>query len=69
MLEVAIVSIKCALRDEYEEFREFYESRGWIKESPDTATNSESEAVTEEINGDTVKNTEADESDTDGDKE
>ena len=29
MLEVAIVSIKCALRDEYPEFKEFYEERGW----------------------------------------
>ncbi len=68
MLEVAIVSIKCALRDEYEEFREFYESRGWIKGSPDTATNGESEAVTEETNNNTEQNTEAGESDTDGDK-
>ena len=33
MLEVAIVSIKCALRDEFPEFKEFYESRGWIKKS------------------------------------
>ena len=29
MLEVAIVSIKCALRDDFDEFREFYASRGW----------------------------------------
>ena len=29
MLEVAIVSIKCALRDEYPEFKEFYDERGW----------------------------------------
>ena len=29
MLEVAIVSIKCALRDDFPEFMEFYESRGW----------------------------------------
>ena len=29
MLEVAIVSIKCALRDEFPEFKEFYEERGW----------------------------------------
>ena len=29
MLEVAITSLKCALRDEYPEFREFYESRAW----------------------------------------
>lgn len=29
MLEVAIVSLKCALRDEYPEFRAFYDARGW----------------------------------------
>ena len=29
MLEVAIISLKCALRDEYPEFNEFYMSRGW----------------------------------------
>ena len=31
MLEVAIVSIKCALRDDYPEFKEFFEERGWEK--------------------------------------
>ena len=31
MLEVAITSIKCALRDDYPEFREFYENRAWEK--------------------------------------
>ena len=36
MLEVAIVSIKCALRDEYPEFKEFYENRGWEKKSEPT---------------------------------
>ena len=29
MLEIAITSLKCALRDEFPEFREFYENRGW----------------------------------------
>lgn len=29
MLEVAIISIKCALRDDFPEFKEFYEARGW----------------------------------------
>jgi len=29
MLEIAIISIKCALRDDYPEFKEFYESRAW----------------------------------------
>jgi len=32
MLEVAIVSIKCALRDDFEEFRDFYEAKGWEPE-------------------------------------
>ena len=31
MLEVAIVSIKCALRDEFPEFSEFYSTRAWEK--------------------------------------
>ncbi len=29
MLEVAITSLKCALRDDYPEFREFYEAKPW----------------------------------------
>ena len=35
MLEVAITSIKCALRDDFEEFREFFENRAW-EEKKDT---------------------------------
>ena len=31
MLEIAITSLKCALRDDFPEFKEFYESRGWEK--------------------------------------
>jgi len=31
MLEVAIISIKCALRDDFEEFMEFYTARSWEK--------------------------------------
>ena len=43
MLEIAITSIKCALRDDYPEFREFYESRGWEKKSEaDNQENTES---------------------------
>ena len=29
MLEVAIISIKCALRDEFPEFHKFFEEKGW----------------------------------------
>ncbi len=32
MLEVAITSIKCALRDDFPEFMNFYEERGWMSE-------------------------------------
>jgi uncharacterized protein YqhQ len=53
MLEVAIVSTKCALRDEFPEFMEFYKSKGWepkIEESKEVndeakATENETEAT------------------------
>ena len=31
MLEIAIISLKCALRDDYAEFNEFFEARSWEK--------------------------------------
>ena len=34
MLEVAIVSIKCALRDDFLEFAEYYNERGWEPKEP-----------------------------------
>ena len=49
MLEVAIISLKCALRDEFSEFMDFYNSRPWdiaaeqLEKMPE-----ESEASTEE---------------------
>ena len=33
MLEVAIVSIKCALRDDFDEFKKFYDERTWEKKT------------------------------------
>lgn len=33
MLECAIVSIKCALRDDFDEFKEFYDERAWEKKA------------------------------------
>ena len=30
MLEIAITSIKCALRDDYPEYMEFWENKGWL---------------------------------------
>jgi hypothetical protein len=45
MLEVAIVSTKCALRDEIPEFMEFYNARGWetpaVVETEDTDVSDE----------------------------
>ena len=48
MLEVAIISLKCALRDDYPEFREFYEQKPWepevIEENTEEAEAEASEA-------------------------
>ena len=49
MLEVAITSIKCALRDDFPEFKEFYEQRAW---EPEKNENSELEIQNEESVGD-----------------
>lgn len=57
MLEVAITSIKCALADEYPEFREFRDKKLWEKkeepasecEAPATASDTDGTAPTEEI--------------------
>lgn len=38
MLEVAIVSIKCALRDEFPEFDEYFTSRPWEADGGETVT-------------------------------
>ena len=52
MLEVAIISIKCALRDDFPEFREFYESRDWEpvveEEEEEEAEETEESAPVEE---------------------
>ena len=44
MLEVAITSIKCALRDDFEDFKAFFDERAWEK----CESVAETEAVTEE---------------------
>ncbi len=45
MLEIAITSLKCALRDEFPEFKEFFENRGW--EKADESAEESSEAASE----------------------
>ena len=48
MLEIAIVSTKCALRDEFPEFMAFYEEKGWEPKAEEAKATEES-AETEEI--------------------
>ena len=48
MLEIAIISTKCALRDEFPEFMEFYTSRAWEKTDVASDEQSESQAQSEE---------------------
>ena len=43
MLEVAITSLKCALRDDFDEFREFFEAKPWESEEIQNEENSEAE--------------------------
>ena len=49
MLEIAITSLKCALRDEFPEFKEFFEARGWEKtgESTEESVKESAEAQVE----------------------
>ena len=44
MLEIAIVSTKCALRDEFPEFREFFEAKAWEPKPEATEESTETEA-------------------------
>ena len=41
MLEIAIISIKCALRDEFPEFKEYYDNCGWITKVDEESTENE----------------------------
>lgn len=56
MLEIAIVSLKCALRDDFPEFKEFYEARGWEKKPEcDDAVTDEQEAAQDAADPDRVE--------------
>ena len=44
MLEIAIISLKCSLRDDFDEFKEFFELRSW---EPKTVESSENEEAAE----------------------
>ena len=64
MLEVAIVSTKCALRDEFPEFMEFWQARGWEakpeaeKGGEDTAKISTDESIDTQSEGGSTANDE-----------
>ena len=47
MLEIAIISLKCSLRDEFDEFKEFYELRSWEKKTDEDAPDEAEEKQTE----------------------
>ena len=46
MLEVAIVSTKCALRDQFPEFMEYFNNREWEK-NDDAVTEASDDSTTE----------------------
>ena len=43
MLEVAIVSIKCALRDEFPEYKEFFDNKEWLPKAETTEEGGETD--------------------------
>ena len=49
MLEIAITSLKCALRDEFPEFREFFENRGWEEKVDESAQDSAEAELSEDV--------------------
>ncbi len=61
MLEVAIVSIKCALRDEFPEFKKFYDGREWEPKTEEAAEESAEDGSQESLKEATVAEKEANE--------
>ena len=43
MLEIALISLRCALKDEFDEFRAFFEERPWEKKEHDPSESAEDE--------------------------
>ena len=48
MLEIAIISLKCSLRDDFDEFKEFFELRSWEPKTEEAYESEESTENTEE---------------------
>ena len=59
MLEVAITSLKCALRDEFPEFAEFYDAKPWIKEEAIEESSEPSAIEQEALTEQTVQKSES----------
>ncbi len=58
MLEIAITSIKCALRDEFPEFKEFYENSGWLTEEQKADSSADDTKGNEEISEESTSDAE-----------
>ena len=58
MLEVAIVSIKCALRDDFPEFKEFFDARAWEPEQSAESDEIEDGTVLEDKDGESESSSE-----------
>jgi hypothetical protein len=56
MLEVAIISIKCALRDDFPEFMEFYNARPWENNESDEKTDAPDADTSEEKKSEDAEN-------------
>ena len=52
MLEVAITSLKCALRDDYPEFKEFFEEKPWEPKTEETVGDGAPDVPNEETEND-----------------
>ena len=50
MLEVAITSLKCALRDDFPEFKEFYDEKPWEPKAEEISTEADAEVSAEKNN-------------------
>lgn len=57
MLEIAIISLKCSLRDDFDEFKEFFELRSWEKKESEEG-NTESSDGTDNAPGEEAKENE-----------
>ena len=66
MLEVAIISTKCALRDEFPEFMEFFEAKSWEPKTEETNYTEENNTAPESAEAVVAEETAKESSDTEG---